>query len=191
MPSTWPSFIAQPWPCTGSSVMAFFSAYSTPKPLIYWTISNFRAVVSSMPFTATISAVKFDSCITRRKPTLKGTAHTAPVDASRAYINSELLMEKFKQPFIEMLLLRRFSGSLKKSFKASETRFLAAAVPFAFCITYNITTKKHPFASKNKKKHKFKNWYMLLLQFQIYLNGSHPLSLKHRITMNDLHSFTK
>lgn len=40
-----------------------------------------------------------------------------------------------------MLRLRRFSGSLKKAFKASETRFLAAAVPFAFCITYIITTK--------------------------------------------------
>lgn len=32
-----------------------------------------------------------------------------------------------------MLLLRRFSGSLKKAFKASEARLRAAAVPLAFC----------------------------------------------------------
>lgn len=37
---------------------------------------------------------------------------------------------------MEMLLLRRFSGLLKKDFKASEARFLAAAVPFAFCMEH-------------------------------------------------------
>jgi hypothetical protein len=31
-----------------------------------------------------------------------------------------------------MLLLRRFSGSLKKAFKASEARLRAAVVPLAF-----------------------------------------------------------
>jgi hypothetical protein len=35
-----------------------------------------------------------------------------------------------------MLRFLRFSGSLKKAFKVSEARFLAAAVPFAFCVSY-------------------------------------------------------
>lgn len=43
-------------------------------------------------------------------------------------------MEYESLPVMEMLLLRRFSGSLKKAFKASEVCFLAAAVPLAFCI---------------------------------------------------------
>ena len=38
------------------------------------------------------------------------------------------------RPFMAMLLLRRFSGSLKKAFKASEACLRAAAVPLAFYI---------------------------------------------------------
>lgn len=41
-------------------------------------------------------------------------------------------MEHENSPFMARLRLRRFSGSLKKAFKASEACFLAAAVPFAF-----------------------------------------------------------
>lgn len=58
---------AQPWLWAGSSVMAFFPTNATHELPIYQTTFQFWTVVSPMPLTSTVSAIKFHSCIPEMK----------------------------------------------------------------------------------------------------------------------------
>lgn len=123
--------MAYPYHSTCSSVVTFFPTDPTRESPINHGILEFWTVVSPMPFTSTVFAVEFYSCIWR------GTESQWLWISTMSTSNEVTGAGVWKLPFMAMLLFCRFIGSLKKAFIVLEVCLLAATVPLAFCIHWS------------------------------------------------------